>query len=327
MRHVLACLGLLAATLVLAGPADGQGQPPAKKKARAGKYDRMATDQDYTALSRMKEAVGRVVSLDGSQQLTLKVEYPSLELKNPSARTAASTANLQRQFQNNLRREQQLMVQYQQALAVRNPAQRQRRLNQVLARMQALLLTGAVPAGSVGRNGPYKVVNASVQFQLPIMDNVKVAQVHLETQYDDKGNVVQPSPEELKKRKDPNMPGYTAKMEDVATDDLIKVYLGKSKAAEAAAQKAKDKGKAEAKDKAEAADAAPDKPAAAKDKAAAAPKEAAKAPIVLDKADADVAPAPAAEDTRPQIRMILILVDPDPMPLPGNAAAKDKKNP
>jgi hypothetical protein len=299
MRVILATLALVAGSTLLCSAATGQDNPPPKKKDRI--KSREATPDDYKALGKMREVIGRLLSLDGSQQLTLKVDYPALEPKN---KNGAPNDPYQRVIQAQSRQQQQAQREYQRILAIRNPIQRQQRLDQFFARQQAIAQQQA-NAALDPRKSPYKVVTSSVTFQLPIKENVKVARAKMELEYDDKGQIVEYTKEELQKKRDKDMPGYTAKFEDLQPGQLLKVYLHlKSKTADKDKAQAKEPVKDAIKEALEKADGKVEA-GKAKDKA-------------TDAATTDVNP--------PEVRMILILTDADPNSLPRESTGKKKKN-
>jgi hypothetical protein len=316
MRKCSLCLGLLAGLLLVASISRAQDNPRPKKKNKDD-HSRVASDDDYKALGKYKEVVGRLLSLDANldpgqegkdgltQQMTLRVEYPALELKPGKS---LNNPQMQKQIQALLRQQQQAQREYQQILRIRNPIQQQQRLMQLFNRLMQQQANAAQKAMDP-RNSPFRTVTFSVTFDLPIREKVKVARAKLDVEYDDKGNVIEYTKEELKKRKDPDMPGYKATFDDLQPGQLIKVYLAKPKSAEKKKEKAKDDAKAgEAADKAKAADLLkPDvKDPAAKDK---------------EKSKDETPP----EEYRPEVRMILILTDADPSTLPQQSPGRDKK--
>jgi hypothetical protein len=288
MRNCCFCLGLAVGLLLGTTVAHAQNDPPKKKK---DDHNRIADEADYKALAKYKEVVGRLLSLDVrsdakdgiAQQMTLKVEYPVLELKPGKS---LNNPQVQKQIQAMLRQQQQAQREYQKILKIRNPYQQQQRLMQLLNR---LMMQQASAQGKAldPRNSPFRTVTYSVTFELPIRDKVKVARVKLPVEYDDKGNVIEYTKEELKKKKDPDMPGYKATMDDVEPGQLIKVYLAKPKSAEKKKDKAKDN-------------------TADKD---------------AEKTKDETPP----EEYRPEVRMILILTDADPSTLPQQSPGRDKK--
>jgi hypothetical protein len=282
---------LLAVLVLLARPAPGQDPQPKKKKDAT--RNRVATEQDYAYLGHLKEIVGRLVSLDtttdgpegAGRRMTLKVEYPTLELK-PGA--SLQSARVQKQIWNMLRQQQQAQRQFQQILRNPNPVTQQQQLSNLMNRV-FLQQAGAAAAAGNPRNNPFRTVVNSVTFELPVRDDVKVARAQPPVQYDDKGNVVELTKEQLKKMRDPNMPGFTAAVDDLQSGQLVKAYLAKPKAAK---KKAADKKTAEP---------APD---AAGEKAKEAPPE----------------------QPRPEVRMVLILAEADASAQPPERPKRKKKD-
>jgi hypothetical protein len=267
-----AFLTLLSFVLVSTG-VPGQENPQPRKKGN--ERSRAATEQDYAALASQKTAMGRLTSMDGSQQLTLKVEFQTLEAKDNAALLNQKLARSQ------VLQQQQAVREFQRIQRIRNPWVRDQRMQALVARLQAQQANAAFDP----RNSPFRTVTASVTFQLPIVENLKVARSQPEVEYDDKGQVIEYTAEELKKRRDPDMPGYSAKVDDLRAGQLVTVYLGKHKPA--------------ARDKEKNIDGPKDKEK---------PK--------------DIA---AAEESRPEIRMILILTEADSGVVPLDKGKGKKK--
>jgi hypothetical protein len=333
MRSILLGVGLLLGLLLLAGDVNGQRKKGGKRKDQT--RERVATDEDYVALGYYKEVFGKLLELQENKSMKLKVEYQLLEPKDPSEMPKVKGKG-QKQIQQQ-RLQQQLLREYQKILNAKNPYDQLVRLQQFQNRVMALQAADAqkqFQAALDPRNNPFKPVKYSVEFELPIVPDVRVARATLPVEYDDKGNVVEYTKDELKKRKDPKMPGFTAKFEDLQVGQIIKVYLRKPKKTKAT-DKDKDKDKDAAKDKEEAKDKLKDEvkdkaSEETKDKAKDAVKEEVKAAGKDDAQakDKDDAKGKAAIDliddalkNRPQVRMILILQDADPTFTP----TKDRK--
>jgi hypothetical protein len=328
MRSFLTALGLFLGLFVLSSVAPAQDEKPARKKDDA--RTRTATDQDYIALRFMKEVAGKLEDLTENKQLTLRVEYPTVVLKDPSEMKAPKGAGKQAQQQFKL--QQQLIKEYNQIVKAKNPNQQFLRMQKFIARLQALQVADAqrqLNEALDPRNNPFKVVMTAVTLELPIADDVKVARVTLPIEYDDKGNVIEYKPEDLKKKKDPNMPGFTTSFEDVKVGQIVNVYLrrqkpadknkdkeeGKDAAGEEAKEKAKDEAKAKEEGKAKAKEEGKDKAKEeGKDKA----KEEGK-----DKAEPKAAAPP--QIPRPQVRMILIITEPEPATVTKDRKSKKKQ--
>jgi hypothetical protein len=289
-------LGLLGVVLPAA---QGQQAKPQQKR-----NSRQATEADYRALAQQSEVVGRLLSVDAdtnsqglTQQLTLSVDYIFWELK-PGASLQAPQA--QRQMQHLLRNhnQQQLQREYEHILRIRNPVQQQQRLAQLFARLQMQQPVGGPMPNFNPRNSPFRPVTQTVTFELPVQSKVRVARAKPPLEYDDKGRIIELKPEELRKRKDPEMPGYKASWADLLPGDIIKVYLARP-------QKKKDTDKKDG------------------DKDATANKKAVELPEL--KAE-DKKGQTATSDYRPEVRLILILDDSAASAPPAPNANKKKKN-
>jgi hypothetical protein len=250
MRMLHAGIGLLTAAL-LTIPAVHAQEKQKKKKDTAN--SRVATDQDYVQLGKMKDVTGLLTTFD-DKLLTIRVEYQTYELKNPKDKGKKNNPNSKaaREAERELREQQRFLREYQDILRIRNAGERQRRLLQLQARMQRDQMGdlwrlmqqqdqfNQGKLGNPGANSPYKVVTASVEFELPVLDDLKVARAEMGIEYDDKGKVIEYKPEELKKLRHPTLPGYKAKVEDVMPGMTVKLYLAKSRKAEKAKAKPKE---------------------------------------------------------------------------------------
>ncbi|MCI0461345.1 MAG: hypothetical protein L0Z62_30725 [Gemmataceae bacterium] len=223
MRKLVVCAGvLLAVCLLLPSPASGQ-KKGAKKKDKAPVE--VATEQDYVQLRQMKEISGKLTTLDPTARtMTLVYEYQTYEAAPPKA-----GKNPNAQMQKILRQQQQLMREYQEILRSRSPLQQQQRMQQWQFRAQKL--QAQMAQLGLGKQTLFQPVKHFKEFEFDLADEVRVARVKLEVEYDDKGNVKEHTPEELKKRRDKELPGYTAKFEEVLPGQTLKLYLGKPKAA------------------------------------------------------------------------------------------------
>jgi hypothetical protein len=215
MYRTLGC-GLMLGTLLFLAPTEVHAQKKKKKNDAVP----MATAQDYAQLIQLKDVTGKLVFAElSAQNVTLRLDYPHME-QNPNYRpnNAANSA---------LHRDMQRVMNDQAGLArIANPVHRQQKMRQLAIDMQRLQ-TQLVRNGSNPNNLPYKVVTESKDFELPVDDKVVVRRQNLPYQYDDKGNVVQFSKEEIEKLrgKDKSKPGYEAKFEDLAQGMLVKLYL------------------------------------------------------------------------------------------------------
>jgi hypothetical protein len=273
----------------------------------------VATEQDYVALGKAREAAGKLLELGEDKLLKVKVEYPTLELKDASEMKSVQAAN-KKQAKQQQKLQNQLIKEYNQILKAKTPEQQLQRLQQFQLRVQALQAADAqqqLNAALDPRNNPFKTVTSSVEFQLRVADDVRVARLTLPIEYDDKGNVVEYTPEQLKKKRDPKMAGYTAKFEDLQAGQLVRFSVRRVKPADKSKDKEKDEAKEDAKEKIkdevkdEAKDKGKDDPGKAKED-------------VKEKA----APAPPEH---PQIQMILIVTDADPAAAPKEKRSKNKK--
>jgi hypothetical protein len=229
------CLGLVAGLGLLLAPARAQQSPPAAKDQPAAKKDeakdRAATAQDYAALGRRREVTGTLVQLDGTKQLTLKVETKAEELKD---KTGQAKANFDAQARSQaLQMQATAQRQYQQLLLVRNPVQRQVQLQQFQARQQAQAAQLAQQLAKA-RKALYETVTTSVTYELPVQEKVRVATAQPPVRYDAQGKAIRPTRAELQKARDPSLPGYKAAFTDLRPDQVVHVYLARPKKSAAA---------------------------------------------------------------------------------------------
>jgi hypothetical protein len=217
MRRLLVCFGLLAVLPVL-WPSEAAGQ---KQKKNTPKLED-ATDEDYAQIRKLKEISGTLTAFDPeAKTLTLRYEYQTYEpipLK-PNAKAG-------QQYNNLLRQQQRLMNEYQQILQAKNPAQQQQRMQRFMTDYQRF----QTQAAQMGIQAQYKTVAHAKEFDFDVSPEVKVARAKPPMEYDDKGNVKEYTKEELKKMRHPDMPGYTAKTDDLEAGQRVKLYLGKPKA-------------------------------------------------------------------------------------------------
>lgn len=217
MRRLFICFGLLTA-LPLLWPAEAIGQ-----KKNTPKLEE-TTDQDYAAVRKLKEITGVLTELDPeAKTLTLRVEYATYE---PLPLKANNKNN--QQYNNLVRQQQRLMNEYQQIMNARNPAQQQQRMQ----RFQRDYQQFAVQAQRLGlaMQPQFKTVAHAKEVEFDLTPVLKVARAKPPMEYDDKGDVKEYTKEELKKMRDPDMPGYTAKVDDLQAGQTVKLYLGRPKA-------------------------------------------------------------------------------------------------
>jgi hypothetical protein len=284
MRKLFACMALLL-TVCLLLPSEAEGQKKPGKKGKKPSSE-PATAQDYAALAQYKELVGVLMNIEPTTKtMSIKVEHQHLEPNTPKGGKNNTTAKANLQMQRQLQQQQQFAREYQQILRIRNPLQQQQRMQQLMARMQLQQFKG-MNLKNLPQNNPFKVVTSFKEYELEPVGDVKVARSQMGVVYDDKGNVKQYTPEELKKLRDPVMPGYKAKFEEVEPGMTVKFYLTaiKSSGQKKPATTGKDAGDEGGK--------------------------------VL---------GAAAEENRPQVRMILIQSEVDPSVLPKQPGQKKKK--
>jgi len=212
---------LLALTLAVADVGHAQNKAAQKKKDAVKQED--PTPQDYASLSQAKEVVGKLTFVDmGTNTLTLRIEFQQYVPNN----TPQNTKNLTAQQQSILRSQQQLMRDYQSILTSRNVFQQQQRMQKWQNDWQQLQMK-LVKAGM--NTNQYKTVTTAKEFEFDVASDLRVARANLPPEYDDKGNIVTYTKEELKKKQDSVLPGYTAKVDDLTPGQTVKLYLGSRK--------------------------------------------------------------------------------------------------
>jgi hypothetical protein len=233
--------GYLLAGLAILSPAAIFGQDKEKDKKKQSKEDATpGTAKEYQQLGQLKEAVGKLVQVDTSSKiLTLRLDFPHLEA-NPTYKPPANN-NVYQQIQDLARQQAQLAT-------IRNPLQRQQRMQRIAQQIQQLQQKLAGGAKPNAQNSPYKIVTDSKDFELEMADDLYVRRLNPPFAYDDKGFPVEYSKEKLleMKGKDKNKPGYEAKVEDLASGQIIGVGLKPAKKSSAGDPKEKPK---DAKDK------------------------------------------------------------------------------
>jgi hypothetical protein len=188
---------LTAVVLVLPAQAADENKKPEGKNGDA------ATPQEIAALAQAGEAVGKIVSVDGSaRSLVFRLEYQRMEVQGNGGGNS----------QNLLRQQQQIM---------RNPnpvqrAQQMQRLIQQLARAQ----------------GNVKLVTEKADFELQGAKDIKVRMRELPPRVGSDGK---PQPYTAKEKQDakgpnPSLPGYQAEFDNLSPGMLVKVTLGQLKA-------------------------------------------------------------------------------------------------
>jgi hypothetical protein len=213
------------------------------------------TAQDYAALAKMKGVTGRIMSLDPAKNtLTFQVEIkvpeipPGTRLPQMSGSSYSSGSSssyyrpnmswggrvtspqqMVQRYQQMMRQQMQQMMRMQQQ-QVRVAQQAMRQQQQYMQQLQSFL-----------NSIRYKVFVKD--FTVPMGEDVQVARKTLGLQYDDKGNVVTYTAEQLKKLRASDLPGYAAKMDEVRAGQVVYLYSGARDKTEVANQGKDDKGK------------------------------------------------------------------------------------
>jgi hypothetical protein len=269
---------LLSLSMLIPAGAGGQDKPDAKKKDKDKVTKEDATTQDYAALAQVKEIEGKIAAVDvKGGTMTLTIEFTHLEPNKNMAK-----GNVEQKL---LQQMQQIQREYDQAMKFKNAVQRQQALLKLEAHIQKLQANGA------NLQGMFKAVKTSKDFDLEVMDSLKVARATPEMKYDDEGEIIKYTDEQLKKMKSTDVPGgYTASGDDLKVGQTVKLWLSPPKT------KKSDK-KSEGDKKTESGDTKDDK----------------------DKGSTDGTP------NRPQVRMALIEEESD-LPEPkGKDKGKKKK--
>ena len=319
MRATLTFSGLVLVCLLYSG-ADVDAQ---KKKGKKDKVDvPTATPDDYKALASVKELTGKLMVANtgsgGAGSITFRLETQHLE-PNPAYKGAKGGAAYELN-----RRYEQVMREYAEVARARNPFEQQRRLINLqrdMARLQqdmARLSGKGVTPPKAGKNdpgNPFRVTTTGKDYEFDLSDKLVVRWKEPPFQYDDKGEVKTYTKAELAEMrgKDPKIPGYKAKIEDLLAGQTVKIFLNpppkKTKPKDDKVAKADD-AKVDSKvDDAKKDDAKKDD--AKKDDAKKTGKK------LLDDLD-----APASD--RPTVRMVLILEDVVGLSF-GDADKKKKK--
>jgi hypothetical protein len=229
MRKFLTLAAVPMVAIFLSPVAWGQ---PKKGKDQVTVLD--TTEQDYTALANYSGVTGKIMSLSPSNtSMTLRVEYQVMELKDnakppkfqppPNFGKGSLT---QGQIQNRLNKIQMM----------KNPIQQQQQLinllNQIqndMQRQQILQIQWVQKQMQQMANN-YKSVTYAKEFDLNIVAQARVAKKSLGMEYDDKGNIKEYTPEELKKLRDTVYTDFfKSKMEEVTPGLTVYVVLAKPK--------------------------------------------------------------------------------------------------
>lgn len=257
MRRYLTLSLAFILALVSVPPVLGQG-----KKGKNKVTVLETTPQDYQALAKMQGVSGRIISIDpATNRMTIRVEYqvakstgkfkmPRMNMRRNNYRPSNRSRRGGRYRRGSRRNNPaQLMRQYQQLMRIRNPIQRAQRMQQLMMRAQQQNQRNMVRMLQQQMRVKRQVVQNQVraqqqmqkaiknyqksikmetmakEFTLAISDKARVARKSLGLEYDDKGNIKEYTPEQLKKMKDDKLPGYKAKMGDLSAGEMVYVYL------------------------------------------------------------------------------------------------------
>jgi hypothetical protein len=180
---------------LLPGTSSSTATPNANKKSGTG----------MTKLGYVRAVVKGGIT-DG--ELTLQVKLSYLE-PNPQAQ-----AKYVREYRQLLSRQQAI-------LNSRNPVQAQQQLYQ-LARM--------VQQMRRDRQNLFRVKEKQTEVKALVTDDLKVRVTQLPEEFDDKGNIKEYTPEELKKLKGKEgLPGYPAKRDSIQNGQNVQVLLAHKK--------------------------------------------------------------------------------------------------
>lgn len=211
MRNTILAGSLL---LMLAVPAFAADE---KKKGDAKKADDVnpASKQEYDIVRQAGEATGRVRKLGSADRsFTLDIEYSVPDPRDKDGKAEAQAENL-------VRDQQRLLSKQQQILATRDPITRQLRLQQLYAEMSR------VAARELGN---IKLAKQHRSFSVQGVEGVQVRVTEMPPRFDDKGNVVPYTAQELKDLKGKgNAPGFPFDFNDLDEGQMVKVTLAKRK--------------------------------------------------------------------------------------------------
>lgn len=226
---------LLAGSVVIVGlallPAENVFAQKKKEGKSQAKGNPAAEPADYKRIQNQKELVAKVGSTTGGS-MTITLEFPHME-PNPNFKPQ----NFQGGANNNYYR-QLLDLQRQQEIIARtaDPFRRQQRMAELARDIQRIQFQQAQQAAKAvakatkqvnNNNGPFKVVVDKKDMDLDFDEKVVVRWQQLPSVYDDKGNIKVYTKGELAelRGKDANVPGYAAKVEDLAPNQLVKLFL------------------------------------------------------------------------------------------------------
>ncbi len=165
--------------------------------------------------------------------MTLRVEYQVMEPKDPSK---VKNSNTHPPAFSQAMSQQQLVNELNHIQNMKNPAQQQQRLIQLLNKLQNQQQKAQVQQIQWVQKqlqqqaSNYKTVTYAKEFDLKILPKVHVAKKLLGMEYDDKGNIKEYTPDELKKMKDDQYSDFfKANFKDVTTGLQVYVVLAKPK--------------------------------------------------------------------------------------------------
>jgi hypothetical protein len=209
-----ACMSL---TVLGLGAVAGQDKGDTKSKDKDKVAKQETTADDYQNLATLKDVTGKIASVDVTAgTMTLTIEWSYME---PNKNFNAAGAN-----QKLTQQQQQVQNDYDQIMRAKNPVQRQQAMSRLQTHLQQLQNSAA------NMQNMFKVAKSSKDFDLEVMDPVKVARAKLPVQYDSEGEVVKYTDEQLKKMKSADISSaYTAAPEDLKVGQQVKLYLNPPK--------------------------------------------------------------------------------------------------
>jgi hypothetical protein len=232
MRILARSFALLLSCLIML-PMVSQGQDQPNNTPKVTKQD--PTSQDYAALAQLNEAYGKIANLDlKAGTMTLTIETAQQDPKNPQANA------LQQQLTQV--QQQRLALEYQKYQMARNANAKQQALLRYQTLQQQMLSTAALNM---------KMSLISKDYDLDVMDTLRVARKDVAAKYDDEGELIKYKPSELEKMKSKDVPGgYTATPDDLQVGQKVKLFLSPpkkkdAKSSEASADANTDKSKSD----------------------------------------------------------------------------------
>lgn len=215
-------VALAAVALLFGLPAFSLAQKPQKGNQNQ-KNQTAPTDSDNLPPGKYQGTLKTLPASDGT--FSLDVAYTHWVPKQ-------GQGNLQQKYRNNnqmmnLVRQQQQLAQAQQRIATaRTPqqaAQAMQHLNQVMMNFQRAMMQAQLNP----QNNPFQLKTDHKTIDFELADNVVVRTMILPEVFDEKGNIKQYTEEEKKalKGKNPNLPGYEAKIDDIKQGQTVTVTL------------------------------------------------------------------------------------------------------